>query len=442
MKKTPDRKRLVSLVLAVLFLCAGVRGAAKAQGGIEYEFAFAVHSISTDRYIRHVGPDASTDDLGNDEYYAIYMTIHNNSGRPLTYKDAVLMVDRLERSYGGNTAQNGSACSMCLSREITKDITAGWHTLTLKLDGKTVYTTRFKMPRDWGSAMTLPTAQQLRTPGRYRSPYIVFYTDFGGGFTEFSIDLRMDYTPVHTYISPISWWMDTGELEKKYQKVWADFGGTGGGYCGFQVWDDGSTAVIMTVWDTFLQDRNGSVTQVKAKVIYPENAEDTDFDNSGEGSFVHYLYKFDWKKGRDYRLLLQQTEGSNGNVWLELWLKDLEEGDWTKLYVFDTCLKDVWIRSTAGFVENTVPAAAAWPRALEFWNVRAKMKKSGSWINAKSITFSVNSSVSAMNYEGSYNFGCDNGSCWIITSGTVGLCTPNQKTGPYQAPSTESGPPY
>ena len=436
-------KNLVLFALVIAFLCTG-SVLAQAQGGVDYEFAFAVHTINGNQYIRHVGPDAAKDTLGNNEYYAIYMTIHNNSGQSLNYSKAVLMIDKKAYSFGKKTIQSGHAASYYLDYEATKSITPGKHICTLKLDGKQVYSGSFKMPRNWGSVMTLPTAAQLRTAGRARSPYIGFYTQFSdnGGFTEYSIDLRMDYQPTHTYISPISWWMDTSALEKKYAKVWADYGGTGGGYCGFQVWDDGTTAVIMTLWDVFCQDKSGNVKQVKAKVLYPENAKETDFSNSSEGSFVHYLYPFKWEAGKDYRLLLQQSAGDNGNVLLTLWLKDLDKGSWTELYCFDAGLQDVWISSAAGFVENPNPKVSAYPRALEFWNVRARMKRSGKWVNAKSITFSVNASVGQMDYEGSYNFGRDDANCWIITSGITGLCTPNKNKGPYKVPSTESGQPY
>lgn len=437
------QKRLMAVLLVLIQLCT-LAVSSEAEGRVEYEFAFAVHSLSKDRYIRHVGPDASEDVLGNDEYYAIYMTIHNHGREALTFSSGVLQIDKQKYSFGGKTIQGGKAWSIYLNHDTTKKILPGKHTCLLKLDGKQVYSGTFKMPRDWGSVMKLPTEAQLRTAGKYRSPYIGWYTKFGDnlGFTEYSIDLRMDYQPTHTYICPINWWMNLSPIQKRYSKVWSDYGGAGGGYCGFQVWDDGSTAVIMTVWDVFCQDRTGKVQQIKAKVLYPENAYDTSFDNSSEGSFVHYLYKFDWKPGRDYRVVLQQSTGNNGNVLLTLWLKDLETGIWTKLYCFDTGLPDIWISSAAGFVENPNPKVSAYPRAIEFWNIRARMKRTGKWVNAKSIDFSVNASVGELNYEGSYNFGQDSANCWIITSGTPGLCTPNKRVGPYKVPSTENGAPY
>ena len=417
---------------------------AQAQSSVEYEFAFAVHSISGNQYIRHVGPDATADTLGNDEYYAIYMTIHNNSEQPLRFSKAALMVDKSSYSYNGTTIRNGDAYSLYLDYDVTKDIVSGKHTLILKLDGKQVYSTTFTMPRNWGSVFNLPTTNQINKAGRYRSPYISFYTNFGNnvGYTEYAIDLRMDYQPVDTFICPINWWMNLSSLEKKYSKVWSDYGSTGCGYCGFQVWGDGTTGVIMTLWDVFYQEKDGRIKQVKAKVLYPESAKDTDFNKSSEGSFVHYLYPYRWKAGKEYRLLLQQSVGDNGNTLLTLWLKDIAQDQWTELYCFDTGLQDVWISSTAGFVENPNPGKSAYPRTIEFWNIRARMKSSGKWENAKTVTFGVNGGVTEMNYEGSYNFGQDAGSCWIITSGIPGLCKPNKKTGPYKIPFTEKGQPY
>ena len=436
--------KLLTVLGMLLAMTIGAVTESRAENDVEYEFAFAVHSLSGDQYVRHVGPDASKDILGHDEYYAIYMTIHNHGRNPLAYSNCVLQIDGNAYSFVGKTIQGGSAYSMYLNHDATKNILPGKHTCTVKLDGRQVYSTTFKMPRDWGSVINLPTEEQLRRAGRARSPYIVWYTNFGrgGGYTEYSIDLRMDFQPKHTYISPITWWMDLSSLRNRYTNVWSDYGGAGGGYCGFQVWDDGTTAVIMTLWDVFCQDQAGNVRQVKARVLYPENAYDTSFDNSSEGSFVHYLYEFDWKPGRDYRLLLQQSSGDNGNVLLTLWLKDLDTGYWTELYCFDTGLSDIWISSTSGFVENPNPAYSAYPRAIEFWNIRACMKETGRWANAESIDFSVNASVGQMEYEGSYNFGQDDANCWIITSGTTGLCTPNRRVGPYRVPSTESGAPY
>ena len=199
MRKYAWWKNAAAFVLVLAFLCAAFP-AARAQDSVEYEFALAVHSISENKYIRHVGPDASKDILGNDEYYAVYLTIHNNSGQALSYKKCVMMIDRNSYSFTKGSIENGRAWSMYLDYSCTKKILPGWHTCTLRLDGKEVFSTRFKMPRNWGSVMTIPTAEQQRSSGGSCAPYIGFYPDFSdrGGFTEYSIDLRMDFRPEYT----------------------------------------------------------------------------------------------------------------------------------------------------------------------------------------------------------------------------------------------------
>ncbi len=79
---------------------------------------------------------------------------------------------------------------------------------------------------------------------------------------------------------------------------------------------------------------------------------------------------------------------------------------------------------------------------MEFWNVRAKMKKNGTWENASRVKYSINNSVSDMKYKGSYNFGQDAHSCWIITSGISNLCRTKPQTAEYKVPYTETGRPF
>ncbi len=429
---------LITAVLALCFCPFPARGE-----DVTYEFAFGVHTIGTDEYVRHVGPDLSADTLGSDEYYVLYLTLRNGTGKAMHISKAVLTVDSTSWTWSDLTVK--TAHSLRLSYDSMKSIGAGTHQCTLKLDGKTVFTHTFDMPRDWGSLMPLPTQAQLNSrSGSLRSPYIAYYMRFpSGGFTEYSIELRTDHDPLGTYICPMMWWMDLSALEKQYEKVWADYGSPGAGYCGLQVWNDGTHGVIMTLWDVFCRDRSGHVTQIKAEVLYPKNAADTRHDNSSEGSFVHYSYPFDWKPGRDYRLLLQQYTGDSGNKQMDLWILDITANAWTLLFSFDTHIRsDIPIYSIGGFLEDFNSATAGEVRTMEFRNARAHMKKTGRWVNAEGVTFAVNVSVGITDYSGSYNFGQDSRSCWIITSGVQGLGRPNQNTGPYKVPSTGSGQPY
>ncbi len=436
------RRRLGGLLIAavLLFSCACP---AFAAGDVDYELAFAVHSIRDDSYLRHVGPDPVDDVLYDDEYYVLYLTVHNYTGAPLQCSSVDLSIDGEVFSFGSCTVN--SAYSFRLRRSSMQRIGRGQHVCTLTVNGESVYSGTFTMPREWSGLMDLPEEQEVQTAsGKERSPYIAFWTGFQdqGGYTEYAIDIHTDHIPYGTYICPISWWMDLSALEDQYEEIWNDYAGAGAGYCGLQVWDDGTRGVIMTIWDVFCRDASGRVTQVKADVLYPENATDTDHDASGEGSFVHYSYPYDWEPGKDYRFLLQQSEGADGTVLMTLWICDIQEDSWTRLFCFDTGLKGIWIRSAGGFLENYIPAHAAEVRTMEFWNVKARMRSTGEWTDARSVQFGVNASIGSSRYAGSYNFGEDADSCWIITSGISGLCTPNDRTGPYPVPITQWGAPY
>lgn len=425
------------LLLSLGFATAASR--AEAAGNMEIEFAFAVHSVSVNRYIRHVGPVIAGDTLLADEIYVIYMTIHNNTGSTLHYNEAVLTVDTTAFTWKDLTV--GSALSLYIHPVSMRSIRPGTHSCRMTLDGVTVYNSSFEMPRCWEEYMRLPSEAQLSSGvSGLRSPYISFFPRLeSGGFTGYSIDVRTDHLPRGTYICPINWWMDLSSLESRYESVWSDYGSTGGGYCGLQVWDDGTRGVIMTLWDVFCRDYSGDVRQIKAKVLYPVDATDTEHNGTGEGSFVHYSYPFDWKAGTDYRFYLKQSTGSNGNILMTLWICDLDSGRWTKLFCFDTGLQDVWIRSAAGFLEDYITATAPQVRSMEFQNIRTLMRSDGAWHDVRHADFYVNGGASDLGYSGSYCFGGDERSCFIVTSGVTGLMDYAPLKGPFVIPCRADG---
>ncbi|MBQ8137036.1 MAG: DUF3472 domain-containing protein [Clostridia bacterium] len=290
---------------------------------------------------------------------------------------------------------------------------------------------------DWSQRMPLPTQAQLQELRTLRSPYIVYYPQFEKDYdiTAFSMDFRIDHEPSGTYISLATWYLYTEA------RVWSDYGEMLSGYFGFQVLEDGTKAVIMSLWNAFREDEQGNVHAIKAKVIAPKDAGGKEFnpDNNEEGSFVQCLYPYDWKAGRDYQFVLEQKTGENGTEWFTVDLLDQETGEWKQLFCFDSGLNDVSIASVCGFVENFDLETAAWPRSLEFWNVRAKMAGSDEWEYARSVRFTVNNSIGISDYEGSWNFGLDGRRFWIITSGVPGLCPPPQDADPYVLPAEDGG---
>ena len=298
--------------------------------------------------------------------------------------------------------------------------------------------------RNWAGVMNLPTARQIRSAaGSSRSPYVVYDHHYPNltRAVEFCIDVRIDHDPVGTYICPFNWYYDVSELGQRYARVYNDYTGTPGGYCGFQVWDDGTHAFIMTVWSSFCQDHSGNVTVHTPRVTYPEG-QGKQNQSDAEGSFTQCLRPYNWEIGKDYRILIQQsTSASTGNTTMQCWICDLSSGSWTKFAEFDTGVTGICMRSMGGFWENYITQYAGEVRTAEFFNLRARSADTGRWIAADYVDFRINASISQLDYAGSCNFGTDGKSVWAITSGVSGLCpAPSTSSHYYLSPGDTSEP--
>ena len=127
-----------------------------------------------------------------------------------------------------------------------------------------------------------------------------------------------------------------------------------------------------------------------------------------------------------------------------MWVCDLENMQWTKLVSWDLGYKSKHIKadSLGGFMENYLTQYAGCVRNVTFYNIRGLNSKTGKWTAAKSVTFTVNNSVSKLNYNGSYNFGADDATFWIITSGVENLCRLPKSGKKFSVKYTASGAPY
>lgn len=124
---------------------------------VEYELAYAVDSISKDEYIRHVGIDTSIDTLGKDEYYALYATIHNNSGKTIEYKTSTLKVDDISLSWASFSVESGKTISLRFYYDQMKQLAVGKHTCILELNGKKVQEWTFNVQTKTPEATSTPT---------------------------------------------------------------------------------------------------------------------------------------------------------------------------------------------------------------------------------------------------------------------------------------------
>lgn len=270
---------------------------------------------------------------------------------------------------------------------------------------------------NWSSVMNLPSESEIRSHvSTGRAPYIVVRPDFrtSHGFSEYAVDFRADYVPIGTYVCVCNFELDMSALKKKYTSVSRDYPGVGG-YAGFQRGYDDKGYVIMTVWDTYCRDKKGNQTIIKAKGIAPAKApfERAEGDTvTGEGSFIHCVYPFDWKAGHDYRALIQMY-GSR----LQFWVMDLQTNSWTQLMEYDLGYEGAFITYPCAFLEDFSWRDHAAIRSMLLYNFRARDRVTGKWIGAKKAGLSEN-----YEYNGSYAYGAKGNAFYAITTNLPGRC--------------------
>jgi hypothetical protein len=295
-------------------------------------------------------------------------------------------------------------------------------------------------PRNWNQTMRLPTREEIdnyNLTSTSRSPYLCAWldTDTGGNFTQFSVDFKADYLPSATYCSLANFQMDYSTLREKYKKVYTDYQISG--YAGFQRNIDPTRYnSILSLWSVYCEYGNGEKDTIRAKLIKPEGAHESSFGHEGAG--VNYLPNFPWKAKKWYRMLLRCDKStSSGNTTIEQWVCDLSNKKWTQICVFDMGAPDLSFKGkTAVFLENFQNATSGEIRTLEFKNARVCTKEAKQWVNINSAYLNENK-----NYPGSYEYGTDGATFWMITSG-VPDCAGNPAPMRLNVENPESGRPY
>ena len=300
--------------------------------------------------------------------------------------------------------------------------------------------------RNWEECMEMPDEEQMEASnGRERSPYVAFWVNYPGveKAIEYSVDVHTDHDPITTYYCPMNWITDVSSLEEQYESVYNDFADAIGGYCGFQRLEDGSKVFIMTLWDIFCKASDGNVGIIVPEVIYPEDGGQAAPEGDSEGSFVQCIVPFDWRPGRDYRILLQQSDSdTTGNAVFTTWICDLAENEWVEMASFDSGVPDIYLGMSGGFLENFDEAYAGDVRTMEMSNMKAKAKDSSDWVAAESVIVMLNSSIGIDDYVGSANFGSDGASFWAITSGVDGLSRTPEAQEKFELEAGELSAPY
>ena len=427
------------LLLCVLGLCSCASAGVKVTGGM------AVYSKTNGSFLRT--SDGKMDSLKKNEYISFMVEVKNTGKKEQKYKNVYFRVDDGNKLTLSNFSLKGGKKKKChIYNTNMKNLAPGLHRVKFYINNKCVYSGKFYLTRAWKSLMKYPTAKQKKSVrGKGRSPYIVYYPQFNGveGITEYSIDFWIDDMDKGTYFSTLSGHMDISALENKYSSVTNDYG-PGSFYCGVQCWEDGRTAVIMSVWDCICKDQNGKEKIICANQIYPKFKKGVS-KLTGEGRFQQFLQEYRLKTKHPYRVLMQlSTNQKNGNTTLAMWIGDLSSNKWKRLVEWDLGYKSRYIKTypLAGFLENYVTEYSGSVRNVSFSNIQGRNYRNNKWVAAKSVRFTVNNSMGSHKYLGSYNFGSDDSTFWIITSGVSNLCRSPKSGTVFSVKHSRTGNPY
>ena len=297
--------------------------------------------------------------------------------------------------------------------------------------------------RNWQELMSFPSLSDIQkhnNSSSERSPYVAAWLDSHteGNFTQFSVDFKVDYAPAATYCSPVNFHIDYSSLLEKYDNV--SNGGHISGYGGLQRQTDGTKYnSILSLWDVYCKKNNGEQDTIRATLIKPEGEKSIRYNHEGNG--VSYRPIFSWQSQKWYRMLIQLGISEvTGNTTLEQWVGDLSEKKWKQLCVFDLGAPNLKFNGQiAAFLENFNPSTAGHIRTMEFKNVRVYSSEKQRWVTINSGYF-YNDTDNTIKKSGSYQYGADDDTFWMITTGVPG-CATHQDPTSFEVLESETGNP-
>ncbi len=297
--------------------------------------------------------------------------------------------------------------------------------------------------RDWQDVMLLPSfsdIQKHNNSSRERSPYVAAWLDSHteGNFTQFSVDFKADYVPAATYCSPVNFNIDYSPLLEKYDAI--ENGRGVSGYGGLQRQTDGTKFnSILSIWDVYCKKKSGGKDTIRATLIKPDGAEAITYNHEGNG--VSFRPEYSWKPMKWYRMLIQLgVSEATGNTTLEQWIGDLAEKKWRQLCVFDLGAPNLKFKGQiAVFLENFNPNTSGDIRTIEFKNVRIYSVEKQKWVSVYAGYFYM-SEGNEVKTSGSYQFGAEDDTFWMITTGVPNCATP-QSPETFTVQNSETGSP-
>ena len=292
--------------------------------------------------------------------------------------------------------------------------------------------------RNWNALLQFPTASEVsahNAASSSRSPYIVGWIDTNApnGFAEYCVDFKADFIPNATYCSLANFYLDYSSLKQRYKSVNVN---AISGYAGLQRQLSGTFNSILSFWDVECVDFNGRKVVIRPQLIYPTSNGDDSFD--GEGTGAHQLIPYIWQPNHWYRMLLQLGIAPNGNTTMQQWICDLSDKNWVKLCEYDLGAPNVIFKgNVAIFLENFSPSTSGDIRTMECKNFRIKDLSLNGWKSLRQGRFLQN-----FNFPGSYRFGVDGDTFFIITSGVSGKAGLLQSEMNFSVSGSESDKPY
>lgn len=224
----------------------------------------------------------------------------------------------------------------------------------------------------------------------------------------------MDDTSRRTCFGTFNAEMDTTDFAERGLRISENYGTSAGFYGGFQCLENGRRAIIMTVWDVICEAGQGNRTVLKATPLYAD-------------SEARIKSESDVPPSRAI------SSSSSSTI-----------PEWKKLVTWDLGYPSRYIKTEdlSGFLENYLVQYSGDVRSANFSNIRGRSAQSGEWVAADSVTFTVNSSMDVFEYIGSCQFGADDHSYYMITSGTGELNLPDRDKSTFSVKDPSDDMPY
>ena len=249
--------------------------------------------------------------------------------------------------YVGKSATlklNGSAIKSAKSNNSKVAAVNNKGKVTAKKKGTATITVTGKNKKNYKCKVTVKEkAKEPKT-----CPYLLAWVHNDTELSDIiQVDFKCTKEAVHSYYAVHSWFDEMG-------------------YAGFQIMEDGSHILIMSIWD------NGDL---KPTIEYAPYSRDADkFD--GEGTGNHVLSDYDWTANKWYTMRIQAVTSGDKTIY-EQWIRP-EDGSWEKICAISYPQAGRGFTNNAPFLEDFYPFSNE-RRSMELRNMSSRNAETGEW---------------------------------------------------------------